>query len=50
MFKKVLLAVDGSKNALRAAEKAGHIASLEKSIVTILYCSRCRLIKIRGFV
>ncbi|OHR63576.1 universal stress protein [Bacillus sp. HMSC76G11] len=37
MFKKVLLAVDGSKNALRAAEKAGHIASLEKSIVTILY-------------
>ncbi|MCM3594185.1 universal stress protein [Metabacillus idriensis] len=37
MFKKVLLATDGSKNALRAAERASYIASLDKSIVTILY-------------
>lgn len=38
MYKKILLAVDGSENSLRAAEEAAKIAKIEAdSIVDILY-------------
>ncbi|MDF0726841.1 universal stress protein [Cytobacillus sp. S13-E01] len=38
MFNKILLASDGSKNALRAAEKAAFIAKVQtEAMVTILY-------------
>mgnify|MGYP001182223062 CR=1 FL=1 len=38
MYKKLLVAVDGSENSLRAAKHAAHIASLsENCSVTIVY-------------
>lgn len=40
MYKRILLAADGSKNSIRAAEEAAKIASLiPDSIVEILYVS-----------
>jgi len=38
MYKKILLAVDGSENSLRAAEEAVKIASLDKQcVIEIVY-------------
>lgn len=38
MYQSILLAIDGSKNALRATEEAAHLASLQPNTsITLLY-------------
>ncbi|RFU64311.1 universal stress protein [Bacillus sp. V59.32b] len=37
MFHKILLAADGSQNAVRAAEKAAYMAKLENAMITVFY-------------
>lgn len=38
MYKKILLAADGSENSLRAAEEAVKVASLDKQcVIEIVY-------------
>jgi len=39
MFKKILIATDGSDNAMRAAQKGRDIASCMKSEVTLVYAA-----------
>lgn len=37
MFQKILLAADGSRNSVRAAEKAAYMAKLRNADFTVLY-------------
>ncbi|PLT33708.1 universal stress protein [Bacillus sp. V5-8f] len=37
MFRKILLAADGSEHAFRAAEKAAEMATWKKARITVLY-------------
>ncbi|RFU62047.1 universal stress protein [Peribacillus glennii] len=37
MFRKILLAADGSHHALRAAEKAAEMATMNEAGITVLY-------------